>query len=191
MASTFPSLVLASPRASPDCAARRGDGVLRVALASPATALPIGAVHLDHQDPFGVEVAGEAGAIAARALDPDELDLAEVSEPSEQTAVTSWRGLEGLNAEKAAEMVQGGGDMHVQVRVDTRGDPEWHRGHRHPFVGKRVGWHRIGRDDGQDSDGPLRQAPSRSLRPTGGCREGVRARPTDRFQDSPPRRQPA
>ena len=29
------------------------------------------------------------------------------------------------------------------------------------------------RNDGQDSDGPLRQAPSRSLRPTDRCREGV------------------
>jgi hypothetical protein len=54
-----------------------------------------------------------------------------------------------------------------------------------PFVSERLGWHHTCRDDGQDSDGPLRQAPSRSLRPTGGCRVGVRARPTDHYQDSP------
>jgi hypothetical protein len=75
--------------------------------------------------------------------------------------------------------------MHIEVGVDTRGDPRWHRGHGHPFVGKRVGWHHTCRDDGQDSDGPRRQAPSRSLRPTGGCRVSLRTRPTDRFQDNP------
>jgi hypothetical protein len=47
------------------------------------------------------------------------------------------------------------------------------------------------RDDGHDSDGPRRQAPSRSLRPTGGCRVSLRTRPTDRFQDNPARCQPA
>ena len=55
--------------------------------------------------------------------------------------------------------------------VDPRGDPWWQGIHRHPFDRQsRVGWHHTCRDDGQDSDGPLRQAPSRSLRPTGGCR---------------------
>jgi hypothetical protein len=49
------------------------------------------------------------------------------------------------------------------------------------------GWHHTSRDDGQDSEGPHRQAPSRSLRPNGGCRVSVRARPTDRFQDSSPK----
>jgi hypothetical protein len=31
-------------------------------------------------------------------------------------------------------------------------------------------WHGADRDGGQDSNGPVRQAPSRSLRPTGRCR---------------------
>ena len=55
----------------------------------------------------------------------------------------------------------------------------------------RLGWvtpHQ--QDDGQDSDGPVRQAPMRSLRPTGWCRVSVRAGPTDRLQDSPKGRQP-
>ena len=82
-------------------------------------------------------------------------------------------------------VVQGRGDVDVEVGVDTSGDPEWQGGHRHPFVGKRVGWHHTCRDDGQDSDGPLRQAPSRSLRPTGGCRVAARTRPTDRLEDNP------
>ena len=32
-----------------------------------------------------------------------------------------------------------GGDVHIEVGVDPRGDPQWQCGHRHPFVGKRVG----------------------------------------------------
>ena len=55
----------------------------------------------------------------------------------------------------------------------------------------RLGWvtpHR--QDDGQDSEGPVRQAPMRSLRPTGWCRVSVRAGPTDRLEDSPRGRQP-
>jgi hypothetical protein len=51
----------------------------------------------------------------------------------------------------------------------------------------RVTPHR--RNDGQDSDGPVRQAPTRSLRSTGRCRVSVRAGPTYRFPDSPPGRQ--
>jgi hypothetical protein len=46
------------------------------------------------------------------------------------------------------------------------------------------------RNDGQDSEGPVRQAPMRSLRPTGWCRVSVRAGPTNRLQDSPRGRQP-
>jgi hypothetical protein len=38
---------------------------------------------------------------------------------------------------------------------------------------------------GQDNDGPLGQAPSKSPRPTGGCRVGDQARPTDHYPDNP------
>ncbi len=36
-----------------------------------------------------------------------------------------------------------------------------------PFLSERLGWHHTWRDDGQDSHGALRQAPSRSSRPVG------------------------
>ena len=39
-------------------------------------------------------------------------------------------------------VVQGRGDVGVEVGVDTSGDPKWQGGHCHPFVGKRLGWHR-------------------------------------------------
>jgi hypothetical protein len=71
-------------------------------------------------------------------------------------------------------VVQNSGDMHIEVGIDTSGDPEWHRGHG-SSRSLASGWgDHIGRDDGQDSDGPRRQAPSRSLRPNrwvlGECR---------------------
>jgi hypothetical protein len=43
-----------------------------------------------------------------------------------------------------------------------------------PSLADEVGWHHTCRDDGQDSDGARRQAPKRSLRPTGGCRMSLR-----------------
>jgi hypothetical protein len=51
--------------------------------------------------------------------------------------------------------------------------------------------HRTCRDGGQDNDEPLRQAPSRSLRPTGGCRVDEPAGPRDQSQGTPPKRTPA
>jgi hypothetical protein len=51
--------------------------------------------------------------------------------------------------------------------------------------------HRTCRDGGQDNDEPLRQAPSRSLRPTGGCRMGKQTEPTDQSQGTPSKRTPA
>src|SRR3954463_11097569 len=74
------------------------------------------------------------------------------------------------------------------MRVDPTGDPIRHAGHCHPFVAVGDGV-ATSREGGQDSEGPLRQAPSRSLRPTGSMHEvDGRARPTDHYQDS--KRQP-
>jgi hypothetical protein len=80
--------------------------------------------------------------------------------------------------------------MDVEVRIDPAGDAPCQIGHCHPFVG--LGWGDtapIGTTD-KTATGRVRQAPMRSLRPTGGCRVGDRARPTDRTQDSPRGRQP-
>ena len=48
------------------------DGVQRVGLALPAPVLPVGAVDLDDPDAGRGDVAGQAGAVAAGALDPDQ-----------------------------------------------------------------------------------------------------------------------
>jgi hypothetical protein len=110
-------------------------------------------------------MASQAGAIAAGALDADQLDFAEGPKPSEQTAVAGRCGLEGLHAEQATTVVQSGGDVHVEVGVDTSVIRSGIVVIGHPFDRKWWGGHHTSRDDGQDSDGPLRQAPSRSLRP--------------------------
>lgn len=92
--------------------------------------MAVGAVDFDHADAVGVQVAGEAGAVGAGALDTHQVDLTEGSQPSEQPAVAGRCGLEGLHAEQATAMVQGGRDVHVEVGVDTSGDPKWHGGHQ-------------------------------------------------------------
>jgi hypothetical protein len=136
-------------------------------------------------------MAGEAGPVAARALHAHELDLTEATQPPQRMPVTAGAGLEALDTQQRAALVERRHDVNVEMGVDTRGDAKWQGGHRHPSVGKRVGGTTPAGSDGQDSDGPLRQAPSRSLRPTGGCRVSARTRPTDRYQDSPRERQPA
>jgi hypothetical protein len=59
-----------------------GDRVLRIALAAAAPALAVGTVDLDDTHSLGEEVPGQSGAIAARALDAGELDLAEAAQPA-------------------------------------------------------------------------------------------------------------
>ena len=116
---------------------------------------------------------------------PTSSSSTETSQPCQQPSVAGGGRRERFDAEEAAGVVERSGDVDVKVGVDPRGDSQWQGGHRHPFVGKRGGWHHTCRDDGQDSDGPPRQAPSRSLRPTGGCRVAARTRPTDRLEDNP------
>ncbi len=159
MDSTFPSLLLASPAASPERAARAA------VMASWGSDLPfapaalsVGTVDFDDADPFGLEMTGEPGSIGPSPFDADQLDEAEVAQPPQQLLVAALGGGEALDAEE---------------------------GYCHPFVG--LGWvtpHRAGRRTRQRR-ACVRQAPIRSLRPTGGCRVGDRARPTDRTKDSP------
>jgi hypothetical protein len=92
--------------------------------------LPVGAVDLDDAHVLSVEVPGEPGTVAASALDTDQLDVSKGPQPAEEAAVARRRGLEGLHAQQGTAVIQRGGDVHVEVGVDTSGDPEWHRGHR-------------------------------------------------------------
>jgi len=187
MASTFPSRVLAAPECVTGlCRSGGGDRVLGVGLAALASPLPVRAVDLDHRDAFSEEMAGQAGAVAAGALDADQLDGPEPAQPHKGSAISVTGGVEALDAQQRAAFVERGDDVHVEMRVDTRSDLECQGGHRHPSLSATgLGGTTPAGSDGQDSDGPLRQAPSKSLRPTGGCRVNARTRPTDRDQDNP------
>jgi hypothetical protein len=129
-------------------------------------------------------MAGQPGPVAAGPLDADKDDGAEALQPAQQPAVPGGVGGERLDAEQAADVVEGGGDVDVEVGVDPSGDLIWHGGHGSSLL-LLGGGAPAGRDGGQDNDGPLRQAPRKSLRPTGQYRVGVRAKSTDRYQDNP------
>ena len=166
------------------------DGVLGVGLALAPAALAVGAVDFDDADPFGLEVPGQPGAIGPGPFDPDQLDGAEVAQPPQQLLVAALGRGEALDAEESPSFVQSRSYMDVEVRIDAAGDAPCQSGHCHPFVG--LGWGDTapaGRRTRQRR-ACFRQAPMRSLRPTGGCRVGDRARPTDRTKDSPKGRQP-
>ncbi len=98
------------------------DRVLRVALATPPTALPVRSVDLDHRDVTGVEETGQPGTIRAGSLDADELDRTEAGEPFEHARVPGRGRFERFDPAQGASFVEGGSDMDVEVGVDTGGD---------------------------------------------------------------------
>jgi hypothetical protein len=100
-----------------------------------------------------MEVRSQSGAIGPGPFDADQDHRAEVREPGEELLVTPVGGLEGLDPEQRAFLVEGGGHVDVEMRIDAAGHRSGQSGHGHPFswwVG--VAPHR--RDDGQDSDEP-------------------------------------
>ena len=144
------------------------DGVLGIGLALAPPALAVGTVDFDDADPLGLEVAGEPGTIGPGPFDADQLDGAEVGEPPQQLLVAALGGGEALDTEESPSLVQSRSYMDVEVRIDAAGDASCQSGHCHPFVG--LGWGDTapaGRRTGQRR-ACVRQAPIRSLRPTGG-----------------------
>ena len=77
------------------------DGIERVGLALPAPVLAVGAVDLDDPDTGGGDVAGQAGAIAAGALDTDQADRPEPAQPAQQPGVAGRGGRELLRRRAA------------------------------------------------------------------------------------------
>jgi hypothetical protein len=61
---------------------RGADGVEWVGLVLAALVLPVGAVHFDDPDGGCGDVPGQAGAVAAGALDPDQADGPEPAQPA-------------------------------------------------------------------------------------------------------------
>jgi hypothetical protein len=140
---------------------------VRVGLSRAPTALAVGPVDLDDSDLAGKEVPGQSGPVAAGAFDTDQLEGAQALQPVLQFLVAGTGGGKALDTEQRASFVEGGRHVHVEVRVDP---PVIRRAIVVMVICSfRLGWvtpHR--RNDGQDSEGPVRQAPMRSLRPTGG-----------------------
>ena len=111
------------------------DRVQRVGLALPAAVLAVGAVHLDDPDAGRGDVAGQAGAVAAGALDPDQGDGPEPAQPAQQAGVAGRSDRELLHAEQSADGVQRGGDVRVGMGVHAAGDGAavFYDGQCHPF----------------------------------------------------------
>jgi hypothetical protein len=153
-----------------------------------APSLAVRTAHLQHLETLGVQEAGERGSIGSGALDADALHLPEAPEPPQGASIAGRGRGKGLDAELRPTLVKCGNDVDVSVGVDSARDPAGcfcHRGHRHPFIGSSwVGVAHTCRDGGQDRMGPLSQAPTRSLRPTGACRVNAQARSTDQYQGS-------
>jgi hypothetical protein len=130
----------------------RLDGVGGIGLAGGSSGLTVGPVDLDDLDAGGIQVPGQPGAIGARALHADPGHLTEGTHPGQQLSIAGSAGRKRLDAQQAADIVQGRGDMDVQVGVDSARDGAagFYDGHRHPFslTWSRGGTHVPGRSDG-------------------------------------------
>ena len=136
MASMGPSLDLPAPVARPLIAARAAS------MASSGSDLPwlrrdcrLGRSTSTISMPRAPQGPGQPGAIGARPFDTDLGHLAEALEPGQQGLVAGGIGLEGLDADQAAEGVEGCSDVGVEVGVDATRDPWWsfYEGHRCPY----------------------------------------------------------
>jgi hypothetical protein len=65
------------------------------------------------------QVPGQAGPVRARAFHPHPGHRPEPGHPLEQLLVASHRRREGLHAQRAADMVQRGGHVHVEMGVNA------------------------------------------------------------------------
>ena len=135
IASTAPSRPFGAPRARPDWAAR-------AALMHPAgRTCPAGAGPGGRSGPprrpgcRPRDVAGQACAVAAGALDPDQGDGPEPAQPAEQAGVAGRGDRELLHAEQSPDGVQRGGDVRVGVGVHAAGNGAavFYDGQGHPF----------------------------------------------------------
>ena len=97
------------------------DGIEGIGLAAAPALGPVGPVDLDHLDVCSAQKTGQARSIRAGALDADLGHVTEAFEPRQQGFVAGGVGIETLRAEQCSERVEGGGDMDVEVGIDTTG----------------------------------------------------------------------
>src|SRR5207302_7904074 len=77
----------------------------------------VGTVDLDDVDVVVQQEASETSPVGAGPLDTDPDDGAKAAQPGQQLPVARLGGGELLDATQAADRVQGGGHMEIQVRV--------------------------------------------------------------------------
>jgi hypothetical protein len=84
--------------------------------------LAVRAVDLDDLYARFAQVARQAGAVGAAAFHPDTDHFAEACQPGQQLPVARRGGGELLDAELAADAVEGGGHVGVEMGVDPADD---------------------------------------------------------------------
>jgi hypothetical protein len=106
----------------------------RVGFPLAAAVLPVGAVDLDDPDAGRGDVAGQAGAVAAGALDPDQAHGAESAQPAQQPGIADRGDGELPDAEQPADGIQCGGDMGIAMGVYAASNSAClYNGHCHLF----------------------------------------------------------
>jgi hypothetical protein len=119
IAPAAPSRPLDAPRARPDWAARAAlTASSESDLPWAAAVLPVGAAGLHDPDAGRGDAAGQGGAVAAGALDPDQAHGPEPAQPAQQAAVAGRGGRELPDPRQPSDGVERSRDMHVRV-----GDP--------------------------------------------------------------------
>jgi hypothetical protein len=92
-------------------------GVDRVGLAAAPVLGPLGALDLHYGDPLGAQPAAQVSPVAAGPLDSDALHHPEPAGPGQELRVAGRGRGNRVGPQEAADLVQGGADVLVGVRV--------------------------------------------------------------------------
>jgi hypothetical protein len=126
-----------------------GLGVDRVGLAALAAGASVWPVDLHHGDMLVQQVAGQAGAVAAGAFDPDHVWVPVATQPAKQLPVASTISGELPIAQQSSLLVDDGGVVGAAVGVHPADDNPGALGHAGTAVPlearARTGTHRPGR----------------------------------------------
>jgi hypothetical protein len=98
------------------------DGVQRAGLALPAAILAVRTADPDDPDTGCSDVASQAGAVAAGALNPGQAHGPEPAQPLQEPGVAGRAGREFPDAKQPSDGIERGGDMHVGMSACTAGN---------------------------------------------------------------------
>jgi hypothetical protein len=118
------------------------DGVEGVGFALAAAVLAVGTVDFHDPDTGCGDVAGQAGAVAAGPLDPDQAHGPESAQPAQQAGVAGRGGRELFDSQQPSDGVERGSDVHLRMGVHAAGEGAClYDGHCRPFLRLRDGTH--------------------------------------------------